>query len=105
MTTNDMPITEVPTMRAMGLVPFQINPHYTDARLPGHGGESRDQRIAEYLALNQRSTVVGLREGALLHVNDELMSVEGTGMRLFRHGQEAKDIPGGTALRTALTGA
>lgn len=105
MTTNDMPITEVPTMRALGLVPFQINPHYTDARLPGHGGESRDQRIAEYLALNQRSTVVGLREGALLNVNDELMSVEGAGLRLFRHGQEAKDIPGGTALRTALTGA
>lgn len=105
MTTNDMPITEVPTMRAMGLVPFQINPHYTDARLPGHGGESRDQRIAEYLALNQRSAVVGLREGALLNVNEELMSVEGAGMRLFRSGQEPKDIPGGTALRTALTGA
>lgn len=105
MTTNDMPITEVPTMRAMGLVPFQINPHYTDARLPGHGGESRDQRIAEYLALNQRSAVVGLREGALLNVNEELMSVEGAGMRLFRSGQEPKDILGGTALRTALTGA
>lgn len=105
MTTNDMPITEVPTLRAMGLVPFQINPHYTDARIPGHGGESRDQRIAEFLALNQRSTVVGLREGALLNVNDDLMSVEGTGLRLFRSGAEPKDIPGGTALRTALTGA
>ncbi len=105
MTTNDMPITEVPTLRAMGLVPFQINPHYTDARVPGHGGESRDQRIAEFLALNQRSTVVGLREGALLNVNDDLMSVEGTGLRLFRSGVEPKDIPGGTALRTALTGA
>jgi dipeptidase E len=105
MTTNDMPITEVPTLRSMGLVPFQINPHYTDARLPGHGGESRDQRIAEFLALNQRSAVVGLREGALLNVNDDLMSVEGTGLRLFRSGAEPKDIPGGTALRTALTGA
>lgn len=105
MTTNDMPITEVPTLRAMGLVPFQINPHYTERKLEGHGGESRDQRIAEFLALNQRSTVVGLREGALLNVNDDLMSVEGTGMRLFRSGAEPKDIPGGTALRTALTGA
>jgi dipeptidase E len=53
MTTNDMPITEVPTLRAMGLVPFQINPHYTEARIEGHGGESRDQRITEFLALNQ----------------------------------------------------
>jgi dipeptidase E len=105
MTTNDMPITEVPTLRSMGMVPFQINPHYTDARIPGHGGESRDQRIAEFLALNQRSSVVGLREGALLDVNDDLMSVEGTGLRLFRSGTEPKDIPGGTALRTALTGA
>ncbi len=105
MTTNDMPITEVPTMRALGLVPFQINPHYTEARIPGHGGESRDQRIAEYLALNQRSTVVGLREGSLLNVQDDLMSIEGVGMRLFRNGQEPKDIPSGTALRTALTGA
>jgi dipeptidase E len=105
MTTNDMPITEVPTLRSMGLVPFQINPHYTEAKLPGHGGEGRDQRIAEYLALNQRTAVIGLREGALLNVNDDLMSVEGTGMRLFRHGAEPKDIPGGTALRTALTGA
>ena len=105
MTTNDMPITEVPTMRALGLVPFQINPHYTDKKLDGHGGESRDQRIAEYLALNQRSTVVGLREGSLLNVNEDLMSVEGVGMRLFRSGAEPKDIPGGTALRTALTGA
>lgn len=105
MTTNDMPITEVPTLRAMGLVPFQINPHYTEARLEGHGGESRDQRINEFLAINQRATVVGLREGSLLNVNDDLMSLEGAGMRLFRSGQEPKDIPGGTALRTALTGA
>ncbi len=105
MTTNDMPITEVPTLRAMGLVPFQINAHYTEAKLEGHGGESRDQRINEFLALNQRSTVVGLREGTLLNVHDDLMSVEGIGLRLFRSGAEPKDIPGGTALRTALTGA
>jgi dipeptidase E len=105
MTTNDMPITEVPTLRAMGLVTFQINPHYTDKKVEGHGGESRDQRIAEFLALNQRVPVIGLREGALLNVNEDLMSLEGTGMRLFRSGEEPKDIPGGTALRTALTGA
>ncbi len=105
MTTNDMPITEVPTMRALGLVPFQINPHYTDKKVEGHGGESRDQRIAEFLALNQRVPVIGLREGALLNVNEDLMSVEGVGMRLFRSGAEPKDIAGGTALRTALTGA
>lgn len=104
MTTNDMPITEVPTLRAMGLVPFQINPHYTEAKLEGHGGESRDQRIAEYLALNQRTAVVGLREGTLLNVHDDLMTVEGRGLRVFRHGAEPKDIAGGVALRTSLSG-
>ncbi|HEY0976090.1 MAG TPA: dipeptidase PepE [Flavobacteriales bacterium] len=104
MTTNDMPITEVPTMRAMGLVPFQINPHYTDATLPGHGGESRDQRIAEYLAANPRSTVIGLPEGSLLNVQGDMMTVEGKGLRLFRNGRPHIDVAGGTALRTNLSG-
>jgi dipeptidase E len=103
MTTNDMPITEVPTMRAMGLVPFQINPHYTDAILTGHGGESRDQRITEFLALNQRVGVIGLYEGSLLNVHGDTMTVEGRGMRLFRHGKAPTDVAAGTTLRTALT--
>lgn len=105
MTTNDMPITEVPSMRALGLVPFQINPHYTDARLEGHGGETRDQRIAEYLALNPKSVVAGLREGTLLRVEGDHLSVEGRGLRVFRHGQEPKDVAGGVALRTSLADA
>lgn len=105
MTTNDMPITEVPTMRAMGLVPFQINPHYTEATIPGHGGESRDARILEYLELNRRSVVVGLREGTLLNVDGDRMTVEGHGMRVFRHGKEAKDVAGGVELRTSLVDA
>lgn len=105
MTTNDMPITEVPTLRAMGLLPFQINPHYTEATVAGQGGESRDQRIAEYLELNQRSVVAGLREGTLLHVTGDRLLVEGRGMRVFRHGKEPKDIAGGVALRTSLADA
>ncbi|HRD54604.1 MAG TPA: dipeptidase PepE, partial [Flavobacteriales bacterium] len=105
MTTNDMPIVEPPSMRALGLVPFQINPHYTEATIPGHGGESRDQRIAEYLALHPNMPVVGLREGSLLHVNDGSMRLEGKGMKLFRQGQEAKEFVGETDLRTSLAGA
>ena len=105
MTTNDMPITEVPTMRALSLVPFQINPHYTEATIPGHGGESRDQRIAEYLELNPRAVVAGLREGTLLNVQGDRLTVEGNGMRVFRHGKEPKDVAGGVDLRTSLADA
>ncbi len=102
MTTNDMPVTEVPTLRAMGLVPFQINPHYTEETLAGQGGESRDQRIAEYLELNPKAVVAGLREGTLLNVDGDRLTVEGRGMRVFRHGKEPKDIAGGVEMRTSL---
>lgn len=105
MTTNDMPITEVPTLRAMGLVPFQINPHYTEATIPGQGGESRDQRIAEFLEVNRKVVVAGLREGTLLHVQGDRLLVEGRGMRVFRHGKEAAEIAGGVELRTSLADA
>lgn len=104
MTTNDMPIVEPPSMRALHLVPFQINPHYTEATIPGHGGESRDQRIAEFLALNPRMTVAGLREGALLHVHGGTLRLEGRGMRVFRQGEAPLDVAGGTELRSSLTG-
>lgn len=104
MTTNDMPIVEPPSMRALHLVPFQINPHYTEASIPGHGGESRDQRIAEFLAVHPSMPVVGLREGALLRVEGERMRLEGTGMKLFRQGQEPKEIAGGSEMRVTLSG-
>ncbi|MFZ1666869.1 MAG: Type 1 glutamine amidotransferase-like domain-containing protein, partial [Flavobacteriales bacterium] len=95
----------VPTMRAMGLVPFQINAHYTEATIPGHGGESRDARIAEYLELNQRTVVAGLREGTLLNVDGDKLTVEGHGMRVFRYGKDPKDVAGGVELRTSLADA
>lgn len=104
MTTNDMPIVEPPSFRAMHLVPFQINPHYTEATIPGHGGESRDQRIAEFLSANPGVPVVGLREGSLLHVSGTRMRLEGSGMKLFRHGKEPKAVDGGTDLNVSLSG-
>ena len=103
MTTNDMPITEVPTLRAMGLVPFQINPHYTETRLEGHGGESRDQRLAEFLALHQATTVVGLREGTGLRVGSEGLQLLGGPMRVLRHGHAPLEVAEGTRCRTDLS--
>lgn len=105
MTTNDMPIVEPPSLRSMHLVPFQINPHFTEDTIPGHGGESREQRIAEFLALNSGMAVLGLREGSLLHVRDQQMTLLGRDAKLFRAGREPAVIGNGTALRTDLKGA
>ena len=103
MTTNDMPIVESPSLRAMHLVPFQINPHYTEATLPGHGGESRDQRVAEFLALNPTMPVVGLREGSLLHVKDNPAELRGKDMVLFRSGMTPITVADGKNFRKDLS--
>lgn len=105
MTTNDMPITEPPSLRAMHLVPFQINPHYTERTIEGHGGESRDQRIAEYLVLNPKTIVLGLREGSLLRVEGDRMTLVGADMKLFRAKAEAKVVKAGGEMRITLAGA
>jgi dipeptidase E len=87
----------------MHLVPFQINPHYTEASIPGHGGESRDQRIAEFLAMNPAMPVAGLREGSLLHIQDGTVTLKGRDMKLFRHGQATLTVLDGTSFRKDLT--
>ena len=103
MTTNDMPIVETPSLRAMHLVPFQINPHYTEATIPGHGGESRDQRIGEFLKLNPRVRVVGLQEGSLLHLSNGMIGLHGRDMALFQAGREKRMVAHGTSFRTDLS--
>jgi dipeptidase E len=102
-TTNDMPIVEPPTFRALGLVPFQINPHYVD-RDPdvAHGGETREQRIAEYHE-EQQSTVIGLREGSMLRVDDERVVLAGTRpARIFEHGHPPREVAPGSRLDELL---
>jgi dipeptidase E len=88
-TTNDMPIIEPPSLRALGLVEFQINAHYTDVHPAGHQGETRDERIAEFLSLQPTVTVVGLREGTLLRVAGGEVRLSGAGARIFRAGEAA----------------
>jgi dipeptidase E len=69
-TTNDMPIVAPRSMAALGLVPFQVNPHYTEARLRNHGGETRVERLREFCTANPTMPVVALREGSWLEVTD-----------------------------------
>jgi dipeptidase E len=98
-TTNDMPIVEPPSLRALGLVPFQINPHYLDPD-PGskHMGESRETRLREFHEEND-TPVVGLREGAILRVEGASVVLKGqAGARLFRRGQEPVEIAVGSGL-------
>ncbi|MDT0632488.1 dipeptidase PepE [Rubrivirga sp. S365] len=76
-TTNDMPVVEPPSFEALGLVPVQINPHYTDAHPTGHQGETRAQRLAEFVAANPDAPVVGLPEGTALRVDGARVEVLG----------------------------
>jgi len=76
-TTNDMPITEPASFNCLNLIPFQINPHYLDVNPAGHGGETRQQRIEEFLAVNKTMKVVGLREASLLHIENNTMLLKG----------------------------
>ena len=95
-TTNDMPIVQPESFRAIGLVSFQINPHYLDANPEGHAGETREQRIKEYLEANRSRYVVGLREGCMLRINDEGIELIGSrSMRIFKKGQETYEVQPG----------
>ncbi len=62
---------------ALGLVPFQINPHFTDAHPPGFRGETRRERLAEYLVLNPAARVIGLPEGSWLKVEKQRVVLRG----------------------------
>jgi dipeptidase E len=76
-TTNDMPIAEPPGLSALGLIPFQINAHYTEARLGDHGGETRVDRLNEFVHANPGMPVVGLPEGTALRLEGGELSLIG----------------------------
>ncbi|MBL6962254.1 MAG: dipeptidase PepE [Bacteroidetes bacterium] len=92
-TTNDMPIIMPKNFNGLNLIPFQINPHYLDKNPEGHGGETREDRINEFLELNQDKIVVGLREGTILRVEGDKMSLLGNrNARIFQFGKEAYEL-------------
>jgi dipeptidase E len=98
-TTNDMPIVEPETFKAVGAIPFQINPHFLDAHPEGHAGETREQRIEEYIEANAGVWVAGLREGCLLKMEDGPMKLIGpSSMRVFRRGDVPREVAPGDDL-------
>lgn len=96
-TTNDMPIIEPDSFKCLNLVPFQINPHYlpleNDHNYQTHGGETRDERLFEFITINKKVRVVGLREACLLEVEGEKMELKGKyPMRIYQWQKELGNI-------------
>jgi dipeptidase E len=110
-TTNDMPIALPPSLDALGLVPFQVNPHYFTGQVhvkreegyQEHFSETRDDRIREFHEMND-TPVVGLWEGGLLRVEQGHVLLLGAPARVFRKGQEPLDLAPGTLLEGVLVG-
>lgn len=90
-TTNDMPIVTAAVLSSLNFVPFQINPHYLEASVEGHMGETRDERIQEFLEINQHEPVIGIPEGTWLHLLDGKLSyhaANGKKLKLFSYDNE-----------------
>jgi len=94
-TTNDMPIVAPDGFDALGLVPFQINPHFIAGKPDGHAGESREQRIAEFLIRNPELQVLGMPEGSLVTVEGDKFTLAGHGATWFKHGHQPILCPPG----------
>jgi len=99
-TTNDMPIVQPPSFKTLGLVPFNINPHYLDPDTNStHKGETRETRIKEFHAFNTQP-VIGLREGSWLNVNGNSIILKGKlQARIFEHNKSPYEIDSNSQLQ------
>jgi len=94
-TTNDMPVVDPGGLDALGLVPFQLNPHYYNLVVPGFRGETRDQRLAEFTALAPETPVLGLPEGNWLRVSGGRQALHGPHAARWFLGDRTWDVQAG----------
>jgi dipeptidase E len=105
-TTNDMPIVDPGGLDALGLVRFQINPHYLSVTLPGHHGETRDERLSEFARVNPALPVIGLPEGDWLRVSDGVAELCGPHPAMWFEGERQFQLqPGARAPAATSNGA
>ena len=102
-TTNDMPIIQPPSFDSLGLVSFQISPHYLDPDPNStHMGETQEDRIVEFLEEND-TPVAGIREGAMIRIENGVTLLKGSrGARIFRRGMEPVETSTGDRLDDLL---
>ena len=102
-TTKDMPVVQPPSFEALGLIPFQISPHYLDPDPSStHMGETQEERITQFLEENE-APVVGLREGSMLRVQEGVVLLKGPHTaRIFRRGEKPVEAAPGSNLRALL---
>jgi dipeptidase E len=102
-TTKDMPVVQPPSFEALGLVPFQISPHYLDPDPSStHMGETQEERITQFLEENEEP-VVGLREGSVLRVQEGTVTLKGQNTaRIFRVGEKPVEATPGSNLSGLL---
>jgi dipeptidase E len=98
-TTNDMPIVYPPSFKTLGLIPFNINPHYLDPDINSkHMGETRETRIQEFHKFNTQP-VVGLREGSYLKVKNDDIILKGTlSARIFEYNKTPSELNSNSSL-------
>jgi dipeptidase E len=105
-TTKDMPVVQPPSFEALGLVPFQISPHYLDPDpSSAHMGETQQERIQQFLEENEED-VIGLREGSFLRVEEGVVTLKGPHTaRIFRRGEEPVEVAPDSDLGNVLEAA
>jgi dipeptidase E len=102
-TTNDMPVVDPGGFDALGFVPFQINPHFTDALPSGHFGETRSERLAEFVALNPSVPVLALPEGSWVRQSEGTLTLGGEGgAQWIAAGRDVETLAAGPLVVPAL---